>query len=292
MSTWLITGASRGLGRSLAEAVLADPAGHMLIATARRPEDLTTLTRRYADRVRTVPLDVTDRAAADRAVATAVTEFGRLDVVVNNAGYADSAPVEEMPADVFRAQIEANLFGVVNVTTAALPVFRRQRSGLFLQISSVGGRVGGSPGLGAYQAAKFGVEGFSLVVAAETAPFGVRTVIVEPGGFRTDWGGASMDIAEVGPDYAASVGAMHAYRKQSDGKQPGDPDRAARILLRVAELPDPPQRLLLGSDAAGVTEPAAERWLAETRAWRRVSAAADYGSDADLSDITKLIDAA
>jgi NAD(P)-dependent dehydrogenase (short-subunit alcohol dehydrogenase family) len=155
--TWLITGSSRGFGRELASAALES--GDNVVATARRPEQLDDLVERYGARVRARGLDVTDADAAQAAVAHTVDAFGSLDVVANNAGYANSAAIEDMPAEDFRAQIETNLFGVVNVTRAALPIFRTQRSGHFLQFSSVGGRVGGSPGLGAYQTAKFGVEG-------------------------------------------------------------------------------------------------------------------------------------
>jgi NAD(P)-dependent dehydrogenase (short-subunit alcohol dehydrogenase family) len=155
--TWLITGSSRGFGRELASAALES--GDNVVATARRPEQLDDLVERYGARVRALGLDVTDADAAQAAVAHTVDAFGSLDVVANNAGYANSAAIEDMPPEDFRAQIETNLFGVVNVTRAALPIFRTQRSGHFLQFSSVGGRVGGSPGLGAYQTAKFGVEG-------------------------------------------------------------------------------------------------------------------------------------
>ncbi|GAA2468784.1 SDR family NAD(P)-dependent oxidoreductase [Winogradskya humida] len=285
--TWLVTGASRGLGRSIAVAILEN--GDNLVATARRVSDLSELGDKYGDRVRTVALDVTDPGAARDAVQAAVDTFGRLDVVVNNAGYADSAPFEEMPDDVFRAQIEANFFGVVNVTRAALPVLRTQRSGLFLQVSSVGGRVGGTAGISAYQAAKFAVEGLTLSLAKEVAPFGVRAVIVEPGAFRTDWGGSSMEIAAAGADYQESVGFMHDYRVNAAGKEAGDPDRAARILVQLPDLAELPQRLLLGSDAARITEIAEQDWLAETRAWAAVSAATDFGSDADLGDVQSLV---
>jgi NAD(P)-dependent dehydrogenase (short-subunit alcohol dehydrogenase family) len=168
---WLITGSSRGLGRALTEAVLA--AGDRVVATARKPEQLDDLVAKYGEQIRAVALDVTDTAAARAAVQTALDTFGRLDVVANNAGYANSASIEETPDDDFRAQIETNLFGVVNVTKAALPVFREQKSGHFLQFSSVGGRVGGTPGMGAYQTAKFAVEGFSEVLSNEVRPFGV-----------------------------------------------------------------------------------------------------------------------
>src|SRR3954464_5257982 len=245
--TWLITGSSRGFGLELTRAVLES--GDRVLATARRPEQLTDLLAGFGDRGRAAALDVTDPVAARAAVQAAVDAFGVLDVVVNNAGYANSAAIEEMDEDDFRAQIEANFFGVVNVTRAALPVLRGQRSGTFVQFSSVGGRVGGTPGLGAYQAAKFAVEGFSEVLANEVAPLGVRVIIVEPGAFRTDWQGASMERHAVGADYAETVGAIHAMRDATDGVQPGDPARGAEIIVRVVGDDDPPRRLLLGSDA-------------------------------------------
>ncbi|MEV0831022.1 oxidoreductase [Nonomuraea rubra] len=275
--TWLITGASRGFGRRLTEAVLE--AGDQVAATARDPKQLGDLVARYGDRIRAVALDVTDAAAASRAVQAATAAFGRLDVVVNNAGYGNSAPIEEMAEDDFHAQIETNFFGVVNVTRAALPVLRAQRSGMFVQFSSIGGRVGGTPGMGAYQSAKFAVEGFSEVLAAEVAPFGVKVVIIEPGAFRTDWQGASMEIHPVGPDYEQTVGAIHRYRRETDGTQPGDPARAARIIIDVAGHDDPPRRLLLGSDAVAAAQQAAVTRAAETEKWAAVSRSADYPAD-------------
>ncbi|MFE1199052.1 oxidoreductase [Streptomyces olivaceoviridis] len=274
VSTWLITGASRGFGRALAEAVLA--AGDRLVATARRPEQLADLVSRYGDQVRAVALDVTDTVAARDAVRTAVDAFGGLDVVVNNAGYANSAPIEEMAEDDFRAQFEANFFGVVNVTRAALPVLRAQRSGTFVQFSSLGGRVGGTPGMGAYQSAKFAVEGFSEVLAGEVAPFGVKVVIVEPGAFRTDWQGSSMELHAVGPDYEETVGAMNRYRAENSGNQPGDPVRAAQVLIDVVRDDDPPRRLLLGAQAVAMALEAGEARAAETRKWAAASRAADF----------------
>src|SRR3954470_3252604 len=220
---WLITGSSRGLGRALTEAVLA--AGDRVVATARKPEQLDDLVDKYGEQIRAVTLDVTDTVAARAAVQTAIDAFGGLDVVANNAGYANSASIEETPDEDFRAQIETNLFGVVNVTKAALPVFRQQKSGHFLQFSSIGGRVGGTPGLGAYQTAKFAVEGYSEVLANEDRPFGGKGMIVQPGGFRTKRsGGAAQLAAPVGPDYDPSVGAMIKFREQY--VEPGDPVRA------------------------------------------------------------------
>jgi len=226
---WLVTGSSRGLGRALTEAVLA--AGDRVVGTARKPEQLDDLAAKYGDQLRAVALDVTDAGAARAAVRTAVEEFGGLDVVANNAGYANSASIEEMADDDFRAQVETNLFGVVNVTKAALPVFREQRSGHFLQFSSIGGRAGGTPGMGAYQTAKFAVEGFSEVLNNEVRPFGVKVTIVEPGGFRTDWGGSSMELADVHPDYETTVGEMHR-RRATPRRRPRRSSRSSRSTTR------------------------------------------------------------
>lgn len=275
--TWLITGASRGFGRSLTEEVLA--AGGSVVATARRPEQLADLVAAHGERIHPVALDVTDAGAAADAVAEAVKVFGRLDVVVNNAGYANSAPIEEMAEDDFRAQIETNLFGVVNVSRAALPVFRTQRSGTFVQFSSIGGRVGGTPGMGAYQTAKFAVEGFSEVLASEVAPFGVRVIIVEPGAFRTDWQGSSMTRHAVGADYEETVGAIHRYRDEHDGNQPGDPVRGAKAVIKAVCADTPPRRLILGSDAVEAARKAAEQRAAETEEWAELSRSADFPRD-------------
>jgi NAD(P)-dependent dehydrogenase (short-subunit alcohol dehydrogenase family) len=255
-------------------------AGDRLVATARRPEQLADLVASYGDQVRAVALDVTDAAAAQAAVKTAVGEFGHLDVVVNNAGYANSAPIEEMSEADFRAQVETNLFGVVNVTRAALPVLRTQRSGVFVQFSSIGGRVGGTPGMGAYQTAKFAVEGFSEVLANEVKPFGVKVIIVEPGAFRTDWQGSSMELHSVGTDYEQTVGVLNEYRKNNDGNQPGDPARAAKIIIDVVNADEPPRRLILGADALTSARQAAEVRAAETEKWADVSRSADYPSGA------------
>jgi NAD(P)-dependent dehydrogenase (short-subunit alcohol dehydrogenase family) len=272
--TWLITGSSRGLGWELAKAVLAN--GDRLVATARRPEQLRELVETYGDAVRTVALDVTDPAAARAAVQVALDEFGSLDVLVNNAGYANSAPIEDTSDEDFRAQIETNLFGVVNVTKAALPVLRGQRAGHVIQFSSVGGRVGGTPGIAAYQTAKFGVEGFSEVLANEVKPFGVKVTIVEPGAFRTDWQGSSMRMAPVGADYEPSVGEMHRRRQAMSGTEAGDPVRAAGIIVAIAELDEPPLRLLLGAGAVDLADTASKARAAEASKWAEVSRSADF----------------
>ncbi|MET0884993.1 MAG: oxidoreductase [Mycetocola sp.] len=272
--TWLITGSSRGFGRELSQAVLES--GDRLVATARRPDQLAELRGAYGDEVRTFALDVTDAAAARDAVAFAVKEFGSLDVVVNNAGYANSAPIEETSDADFRAQIEANLFGTVNVTKAALPTMRVQRSGTIIQFSSVGGRVGGTPGMGAYQTAKFAVEGFSEVLANEVRPFGIKVMIVEPGAFRTDWQGSSMILHPVGVDYEETVGSLNAYRAANADNQPGDPARAAHAIVATVDGDDLPMRLVLGAGAVKLIQDAAAVRAAETQKWAPVSASADY----------------
>jgi NAD(P)-dependent dehydrogenase (short-subunit alcohol dehydrogenase family) len=275
--TWLITGSSRGFGAELVTAVLES--GDAVLATARRPEDISRPSEEHRERFRTAPLDVTDADAAAAAVGVAVSELGGLDIVVNNAGYANSGAIEEFDENDFRAQVEANFFGVVNVTRAALPVLRKQRSGTFVQFSSVGGRVGGTPGMGAYQAAKFAVEGFSEVLANEVEPFGVRVIIIEPGAFRTDWQGSSMRLHQVGPDYDQSVGEINRWREQTSGTQPGDVARAARIIVEAVRLEDPPRRLLLGAGAVAQARDAGAARAAELEQWAELSASADFPSE-------------
>ena len=270
---WLVTGCSRGIGRALAEAVLAQ--GHKLVATARDPRALSGLVERYGDRVRATALDVTDQKAAKAALELAVEAFGRLDVLVNNAGYGDLASIEDTSFEQLRAQIETNLFGVINVTKAAIPIMRRQGAGHIIQFSSVGGRVG-PIGRGAYAAAKWGVEGFSEVLANEVGPFGVKLTIIEPGGFRTDFAGSSSSIDEGNPVYDATVGAVARFQREYNGAQPGDPAKAASVVLEVANLSEPPLRLLLGSDAVRAAEAAAiERSKADAK-WRDLSVSTDF----------------
>jgi NAD(P)-dependent dehydrogenase (short-subunit alcohol dehydrogenase family) len=274
--TWLITGSSRGLGRELARAAADD--GDNVVAAARHPGSLDHLVARYGGRIRPVALDVTDPVAAREAVQASVAEFGSLDVVVNNAGYATSAAIEDLPEEEFRAQLDTNLFGVVNVTRAALPVLRAQRSGHIIQVSSIGGRVGGTPGMGGYQTAKYAVEGFSEVLSNEVRPLGIKVTIVEPGAFRTDWGGSSMRILPVSEDYEPTVGEMNRYRRAVDGQQPGDPARAAAIITGIAGLDQPPLRLLLGSDALRIAGESARAREAEAAEWAPVSRSTDFGA--------------
>jgi NAD(P)-dependent dehydrogenase (short-subunit alcohol dehydrogenase family) len=269
---FIVTGSSRGLGRAITEAALA--AGDCVAATARRPEQLDDLVDRYGDRVAAVALDVTDYAAAARAVQATVAAFGRVDVVVNNAGYADLASVEDMTIDAFRAQIETNLLGVVNVTKAALPVLREQGSGHVIQISSLGGRIANA-GLSAYQAAKFAVGGFSEALAEEVGPLGVKVTVLEPGGMQTDWAGSSMTIPPVSEPYAGTVGALAALMQAHSGGPAGDPTKVAAVVLQVAAMESPPLRLLLGSDAVAYAGAAARQRESDDAAWRELSVSTD-----------------
>ncbi|WP_099247060.1 SDR family NAD(P)-dependent oxidoreductase [Mycobacterium sp. shizuoka-1] len=242
---FLISGASRGLGRAITEAALA--AGHRVVAGVRATSTLDDLTAREPHRLAVVELDVTNddhvRAAAD----TAIRRWGRLDVLVNNAGYANMAAAEDVDFDDFRAQIETNFFGVVRLTQAVLPVMRTQRAGHIVQISSVGGRLA-RPGLAAYQSAKWAVTGYSGVLAQEVAPLGIKVTVLEPGGMRTDWSGSSMRIAPIRDEYKETVGAA-AQLSQSAHLGASDPVKVAALLLDIVDMDTPPARLLVGPDA-------------------------------------------
>jgi NAD(P)-dependent dehydrogenase (short-subunit alcohol dehydrogenase family) len=261
------------MGRSIAEAVLA--AGDRLVATARDTTRLADLVQRFGRNVCPVTLDVTDEDGVGAAMQTALDAFGRIDVVVNNAGYGDLAPIENTSLSAFRQQIETNLFGTIIVTKAALPIMRRQGAGHFLQFSSVGGRIG-SVGRAPYSAAKWGVEGFSEVLAKEVGPLGIKVTIIEPGGFRTDFAGASTSVSEGDAAYDATVGAAARFQRNYDGRQPGDPARAAAVLLQLVEMEAPPLRLLLGSDAVRIVEAAEKAKQASGLHWRPLSISTDF----------------
>lgn len=270
---WFVTGSSRGFGRALVTAALA--AGDAVAATARRPEQLADLAEHHGDRILPLALDVTDAAAAASAITAARDRFGRIDVVVNNAGYANVSPIETADDADFRAQFETNFWGVYHVSKAAIPVLRAQGGGLIVQFSSMGGRVGGSAGIASYQAAKFAIDGFSRVLLAETAPFGVKVVVVEPSGFATDWAGASMEVAGIPDDYADTVGRMSAIR-ESAAVTAGDPARAAEILVRLSRRNDIPYHLPLGVNAVEGSIRLDETLLAGDRRWAAVGRSADF----------------
>lgn len=252
-------------------------AGHLVVATARNPEQLADLEERFGDSVRTAALDVINESQARDAVRTAIDTYGGLDVLVNNAGYGNVSPVEETSLAGFRAQIETNLFGVIIMTKAVLPHFRERRAGHIIQASSIGGRIG-PVGRAAYAAAKLGVEGFSESLSKEVGPLGVKVTILEPGGFRTDFAGASTELREGRPEYDETVGAAARFQREYNGKQPGDPTRAAAVLLQIAAMSDPPLRLLLGSDAYTAAELSALQRLESDRKWREVSITTDFAS--------------
>lgn len=277
---WFITGSSRGFGRSLAEAVLAH--GDRLVATARKPEQLNDLVERYGKNIRAVALDVTNPEQARAAISTAVEAFGSIDVVVNNAGYANVASIEDASEEDLRAQIETNLWGVIHVTRAALPILRKQRSGHIIQFSSVGGRIG-TVGLAAYQTAKFAVEGFSEVLSHEVEPLGIKVTIIEPGGFRTDWAGSSMSITEPSEDYQQTVGRRLNLLRGFAAQAPGDPAKAAQVIITIVNEQNPPLRLLLGSDAVRIVRQADQSKLAEIDRWEKLSITTD-ADDANLAE--------
>lgn len=274
---WLITGSSRGLGRALAKAVLEK--GDRLVATARDTASLADLAEKHGDKVRLATLDVTNGLVAQQAVKAAVDAFGRLDVVVNNAGYGNIAPIEDVAENDFRAQMEVNFYGVFHVTRAAIPVMRAQKSGHIIQISSIGGRTG-TAGLSAYQSAKFAVEGFSEVLNGEVSPLGIKVTIVEPGGFRTDWAGSSMTIADISEDYQPSIGRLVSHLEENGGQETGDPAKGAKAIVEIAGIEKPPLRLLLGSDAAWIAEAAGKRQQEEDLAWRKLTLSTDFDEEA------------
>lgn len=269
---WFITGSSRGLGRSLAAAVLE--AGHAVAATARNTAALKDLEAQYPGQILPLSLDVSDAVQVRRAVADAIARFGRLDVVVNNAGFGITGATEGYTDEQVRSQIETNLYGVIEVTRAVLPHLRRQRSGRILQVSSIGGRFGNA-GLSIYHATKFAVAGFSEALAKEVAHLGIHVTSVEPGGFRTDWAGSSMTFAPKVEGYEPNIDVIEEILSSGKFKPMGDPDKAARAIIGLASHPAPPVHLVLGSEAVALLEQANAVRDAETAAWKHVSLSTD-----------------
>ncbi|RKS79855.1 NADP-dependent 3-hydroxy acid dehydrogenase YdfG [Actinomadura pelletieri DSM 43383] len=264
---WLITGCSAGFGRELALAALA--AGDRVMATARRPDRLADLVEAGGDRVRTAPLDVIRTEQVTAAVERTIAEFGRIDVVVNNAGHGSVGAVEELDLADLRALMDVMFFGAVAVTKAVLPHLRARRAGTIVQISSMAGQLS-MPGFGAYCAAKFALEGLSEALAAEVEPFGVRVLIVEPGALRTEFGGSRMRRSRVIEEYAASTGPIRAMVDEMDGTQPGDPRKAARAVLEVLDSANPPLRLALGDDAVDHIAAHHELLRADLTRWEKL----------------------
>jgi len=270
---WFITGSSRGLGRSLTEVILEQ--GGKVAATARTPQQLNDLVEKYPDQLLTLKLDVSSESEVKKAVEETIAHFGKIDVVVNNAGFGITGAAEAFTHEQIDSQITTNLYGPIYVTRAVLPYLRKQRSGHILQISSIGGRVGG-PGLSIYQAAKFGLAGFSESVSKEIAPLGIKLTIVEPGGFRTDWAGASMTYAENIEDYNSTVAWVSTVLKGADFQPMGDPIKAARVMINLVEDPQPPLHLVLGSEAAGLLQQAEAARKAEFEKWLPVTVSTDH----------------
>jgi NAD(P)-dependent dehydrogenase (short-subunit alcohol dehydrogenase family) len=266
---WMITGSSSGFGRAIADAVLAQ--GDRLVATARRVEALADLADH--ERAHVVGLDVTDPAGREAAIAEAIERFGRIDVLVNNAGRTQVGAVEETTDDELRFLFELHFFAPAALTRAVLPHMRRQGGGAIVQMSSVGGQVT-APGFGAYCATKFALEGLTETLRDEVAAFGIHTLIVEPGAFRTGlFRPGAAYLSKAMDEYADTVGPTREYVQQGDGTQPGDPAKAAAAILTALDADEPPLRLVLGADAIANVEGRLERLSGELQSWREVGTA-------------------
>ena len=277
--TWFITGASTGFGRQLADAVLA--AGGRVVATARKRDAIAGLETKYPDAAKAIVMDVTVQAQVDAAVSEAFARFGRVDVLVNNAGYGLAGAIEEATEAEFMPVFETNVFGLIRVTRAFLPYLRRQRSGHILNISSIGGLIGGA-GMGYYNASKFAVNGLSEALAAEMAPLGVHVTVIEPGPFRTDFLGRSSTRArQIIDDYNATAGKTREYFETQDGKQKGDPVRAAHAMIAVVESANPPTHLVLGAAAYNRMTARLGQWDQDLKSWESTSLGADFPGAAE-----------
>lgn len=268
---YLITGTSTGFGRALAEAVLGR--GDSAVVTARRPEAVADLVAAHPGRALAARLDVVDAQQRRDAVRAALDRFGRIDVLVNNAGQGSLGAAEEFSSEQIRRQFEVNCFGTIEMTREVLPAMRRQRSGHVLNITSIGG-LAAVQGFSLYCATKFAVEGFSEALREEVRPLGVRVTIVEPGAFRTEFAGeANVRPERTIPEYAAVIDPIRQYLYGSSGQQPGDPRKAALAMIRAVESDDPPLRLMLGADAYGLWEKKRAAMDAELQRWREVGLA-------------------
>ncbi|MGR9465853.1 oxidoreductase [Rhizobium leguminosarum] len=274
--TWFITGASSGLGRALAEAVLAR--GWRAVMTARRPETLADLTAEHGDRALALALDVTDSNSIAGAVHDAETHFGAIDVLVNNAGYGYLSAIEEGDDAEIRAQFETNVFGLIAVTKQVLPGMRSRRQGHIFNVSSLGGLVAFAA-TGYYHATKFAVEGLSESLSHEVKSLGIDVTILEPGAFRTDWAGRSMvESSTIIDDYAETSGKRRQVTRSVSGNQPGDPVRAATAIISAFEADEPPLRLLLGAPALTIARERLDALRANFEAWAETTLSADFPS--------------
>jgi NAD(P)-dependent dehydrogenase (short-subunit alcohol dehydrogenase family) len=262
---WFITGTSKGFGRVWAEAALER--GDRVAATARDVASVRDLEERYGDLALAIPLDVTDKSAVEAAVTETIARFGRIDVAINNAGYGLFGAIEEISEPEARAQMETNFFGALWVTQAVLPQMREQKSGHIIQVSSIGG-VNAFPTIGMYHASKWALEGFSQSLAAEVAPFGISVTLVEPGGYATEWGGASAKHAAPLPAYDAARAAIASFRKSS---VPGDPDATGAAMLKLVDAEKPPLRIFFGSGGLPMTKAEYARRIETWEKWNELS---------------------
>ena len=275
---WLITGCSTGFGRELAKLVLAR--GWRAVVTARDPSKVADIAEGHGDRALVLPLDVVRRDQITAAVDAAMRRFGRIDVLVNNAGYGYLAAIEEGEDEAVRAMFETNVFGLIDMTKAVLPIMRAQRSGLIVNVSSIGG-ITSFAATGYYHGTKYAVEGISESLALEVKPLGIDVLIVEPGAFRTNWAGPSIAQSATNiDDYAATAGERRRQVGARSGKQPGDPARAAQAIIDAALSDRPPLRLLLGKAALDLAHKKLESMRSDFDAWRSTSAGADFPADA------------
>jgi NAD(P)-dependent dehydrogenase (short-subunit alcohol dehydrogenase family) len=273
-AVWFITGCSTGFGRELAKMLLER--GYRTVVTARNPQQIQDLVAGQDGKALALKLDVTNASEAGEAVKKAEAAFGAIDVLVNNAGYGYLSAIEEGEDQEIRAMFEANFFGLARLTQAVLPGMRKRRRGTIVNISSIGGLVG-FPGVGYYNATKFAVEGFTEALAKETAPLGIKAIIVEPGPFRTDWAGRSLKTpANPISDYAQTAVARREAIAGGSGKQAGDPVRACAAIIKTVEAEKPPLRLVLGRMALDTARAKVEQLRTDLEAWQETSASADY----------------
>lgn len=271
---WFITGCSTGFGRELAD--LALKRGWRVVATARDPSKLDDLVSGFEDQALALRLDVTDPAQVKESVRQAEKKFGRIDVLVNNAGYGYLAAIEEGEDEAVRAMFETNVFGLVDMTKAVLPLMRKQRRGHIVNISSIGGLVGFAA-TGYYHATKYAVEGLSESLAIETEPLGIKVIVVEPGPFRTDWAGRSIKQSEIRiGDYEKTAGERRKQTEARSGNQPGDPKRAGEAIIAAVESDNPPRHLVLGKPALELARKKLEALRHDFDTWESVTLAADF----------------
>lgn len=271
-TTWLITGCSSGLGRSIAEEVLKN--GYNAVVTSRNVKDVQDIADAYPETALALSLDVSDRSQIAEVIEASEKRFNQIDVLINNAGYGFRGAVEEASEEEMRKIFDTNFFGTVNMIQAVLPAMREHKSGTIMNLSSIGGRFG-PVGSGYYSATKFAIEGMSDALRKEVGPLGIRVIVVEPGAFRTDFGGRSLTTSKtVIDDYQATVGPRRT--EPSDGKQPGDPQKAAQALINTYESSEVPFRLLLGNDAIKIIRDELNAQLKELETWEKVSITTDF----------------